>query len=186
MATWGGSCTDNNNTFSNFSPQCKLDEAKDEAGNPLQCTVTATSCGCHYDVGQSGSSAVGTDSFPGCGNACVSISADAPNRTSCSASGSSMRFEGSCDSRDYTYTPQCGLEEADGECIVSEQECGCLYWEPDVDFMNGLASPGCDACAVGKGEVPASGAEYSYRKGSIVGLSSLVAFVMMMTMMMVG
>ena len=174
---WAAGCYARNNTF---SEQCILDESTaPETGNPTRCSVTAKEGGCkiYYTdetTGVVSSSSVGSGSIKGCDNACVDISSDVPSGsgTTCQSSGSGMSFEGSCDSRGYTWTPQCSFEETNGECRISANACGCLYWEEDSPYVNGInGKNNCDSCSAGSG----SGAAVPSAVAAAVAIAASVA-----------
>jgi hypothetical protein len=155
-ATLGGSC---NSTAYIFTEQCNLAEVTDLVTNTTTCTVTAQECGCHYTIaGNSTMVAIGSGSIDGCDNACVKISLDVPiHKEACLGDGSTMSFQGTCDSKGYTYTPMCKLEERPGgegeedkiECFVSEKRCGCVYWEDGGTLIKGIvAERHCDVCGI--------------------------------------
>lgn len=125
-----------------------------------------------------------------CANACVDISTEVPNNATCGASGSAVSWDGRCDSRNYTFTPQCSFQETtDGQnnvltCYVTAKSCGCLWWEKDSDYVSGVNYDGrrtCNACAV-------YGMENSLSNGSgalqvmvaiaIIAIGSLLALIM--------
>ena len=125
------------------------------AFNRTKLAHYAPTIGKYYDENGYASS-VGSGSKH-CANACVDISSDVPEDVTCGASGSAISFDGRCDSRNYTYTPQCSfLGQTDNQnnvltCTVTAKSCGCLWWEDDSDYVAGVNYDGkrsCDACAV--------------------------------------
>mmetsp|Transcript_18121 Transcript_18121/g.32947 ORF Transcript_18121/g.32947 Transcript_18121/m.32947 type:complete len:230 (+) Transcript_18121:158-847(+) len=132
-----------------WTEQCNVEERDG------QCITTANSCGCQVQYSDGYSSGIGSGSIKGCDNACVTISDDVPQDRTCQASGSGMSFEGSCASRNYTYTSACSFaEEVDDQvtptkCMITANYCGCLWWEEDSEYISGLnaGSKNCDACA---------------------------------------
>ena len=122
--------------------------------NAHQNEQYAPKTGKYYDENGYASS-VGSGSKH-CANACVDISSEVPNAT-CGAQGSAVSWDGRCDSRNYTYTPQCSFRETTDSqnnvltCTVTAKNCGCLWWEDDSDYISGVnydGKRGCDACAV--------------------------------------
>mmetsp|Transcript_12061 Transcript_12061/g.34491 ORF Transcript_12061/g.34491 Transcript_12061/m.34491 type:complete len:219 (-) Transcript_12061:212-868(-) len=160
MTVWEDrTCDTLNYTFTEW---CNVVDTAD--GN---CQVTAKSCGCKYYDETGYASSVGSGSKH-CANACVDISSDVPVDGSCNAQGSAVSWEGRCDSKNYTFTPQCSFRERTDsqnnvlECFVEAKGCGCLWWEDDSDYISGVNHDGrrsCDACAVyGMGnDLPSNG-----------------------------
>mmetsp|Transcript_17571 Transcript_17571/g.38027 ORF Transcript_17571/g.38027 Transcript_17571/m.38027 type:complete len:233 (+) Transcript_17571:74-772(+) len=147
MQSFEGTCDSRNYTW---TPQCNTEERDG------QCITTANSCGCQVIMSEDGhSSAVGSGSIKGCANACVAISDDVPLDRTCQASGSAVSWDGSCDSRGYTFTSACAFaEDVDGQqnpttCKITASYCGCLWWEEGSKHITGLeaGSRHCDACA---------------------------------------
>jgi len=82
---------------------------------------------------------------------------DLPFSGSCQKTGEAMSWDdGPCDSRNYTFTEQCTVEDTTDDqgkegCKVSMNECGCLWWDEgdDSDSVAALHSKSCtDPCAV--------------------------------------
>ena len=81
--------------------------------------------------------------------------------TTCNKNGgSAMSYDGACDSRNYTWTDQCIVEEKDGQCITTATECGC-QWFGDDGFSSAIGSgsiEGCDnACVTITDDIPEGG-----------------------------
>ena len=166
-----GTCDSRDHTF---TTQCDVEERDVDdgmGGTKIECAVSEDDCGCLYwepsDV--EAGFVYGLESNPDKCNACFvhgytpEVSDDVPENTECKASGTGMSFAGSCRSRNHTFTSQCQVDEKNGDCVVTENECGCLYWTPDdVEFgqINGLENnpDKCDACNVHGYEAKDSGA----------------------------
>eukprot|EP00580_Thalassiosira_gravida_P018793 CAMPEP_0201671930 /NCGR_PEP_ID=MMETSP0494-20130426/31117_1 /ASSEMBLY_ACC=CAM_ASM_000839 /TAXON_ID=420259 /ORGANISM="Thalassiosira gravida, Strain GMp14c1" /LENGTH=229 /DNA_ID=CAMNT_0048153437 /DNA_START=17 /DNA_END=706 /DNA_ORIENTATION=- len=154
----GGTCNRNGGSAQSFEGTCDshnytwTDQCNVEERDGL-CWTTANSSGCQIHE-SGGSSAVGSGSKD-CANACVTIDDNVPLDRTCQASGVAMSFEGSCDSRGYTYTSACSFaEEVDDhiiptKCTIKAKTCGCLWWEGDSEYIAGLeaGSKNCDACS---------------------------------------
>lgn len=129
-----------------FSPHCNVLDIVEG------CSVTSKRCGCWMIQPNGFYSGVGSGK-PGCANACVDvINQNTPGNRECSTFGESHTFEGACDSKGYIYTRNCDFTEAENEagvmeCTITENSCGCLWWEKEVDSapLQGLDGF-CDAC----------------------------------------
>ena len=148
LVVYDGECNSRNETYTD---QCLVVQ------NAGQCEISSKDgeCGCQIIDDKTGFSSGIGGGTKDCPTACITVSDDVPLDRTCQASGVSVSFEGKCDSRGHTLTPQCKAEEVENasggvDCFITERECGCLYWTPDNLFVAGIeAKPDkCDACAV--------------------------------------
>jgi len=183
--TLKGPCSGNTD-FTNFSAQCILTEESIDEVTP-QCTVTADECGCHYDdVAQGAMVSIGSDAIEGCVNGCVNISPDFPHRA-CLAT-SFYSFMNKCHLGGWTFSPQCQYEERlvgeTTECVISERECGCVFWQAVGDLVEGIINEenddNCDVCLpVFRNSTSGSMSSYYHRRdaaGSAFLMALLIAF----------
>merc|ERR1712172_282153 len=116
-----------------------MGEKEDDDGNKyIECFVEEDECGCLYWQNDAETGFVSAiEKNPDKCNACFvhgytpEISDDVPKNATCKASAAAMSFDGSCRSRNHTFTTQCKLTEKERQCFVEEEECGCLYWQND-------------------------------------------------------